>query len=95
MPPHSTISSIVRILDDKKGYLRHKAYGRTYEYHAVIAKEDYSRKTLRQFAKDYFGGSMDRLVSFLIKGDDLSVKDLSELVDRLEEMDDELKDQAS
>ena len=27
-PPHSTISSIVRILE-KKGFVQHKAYGRT------------------------------------------------------------------
>jgi len=89
MPPHSTISSIVRILDDKKGILLHKAYGRTYEYYPVITKEEYSRKTLRRFIKDYFEGSVDRLVSFMIKEDDLSVKDLSKLVERFEQWDEE------
>ena len=34
-PPHSTISSIVRILE-KKGFLNHKAYGRTFEYFPLI-----------------------------------------------------------
>ena len=35
-PPHSSISSIVRILE-KKEFVDHKAYGRTYEYFPIIA----------------------------------------------------------
>ena len=66
-PPHSTISTIVRILEDK-GFLDHKAYGRTYEYFPVISKKDYSRKTLKKFVSDYFEGSMNELVSFSGKG---------------------------
>ena len=41
-PPHSTISTIVRILDEK-GYLTHKAYGRTYEYRPIISRKEYSK----------------------------------------------------
>ena len=52
-PPHSTISSVVRILE-KKGYVGHKAYGRTYEYYVSIPKEAYSRQTLGKLVKDYF-----------------------------------------
>ena len=84
-PPHSTISTIVRILDDKKGFLKHKAYGRTYEYTPLISKEDYSKQSLRKLVKDYFEGSMDRLVSFMLKEEDLSLKDLSKLMNDLEE----------
>lgn len=84
-PPHSTISTIVRILDDKKGFLKHKAYGRTYEYTPLISKEDYSKQSLRKLVKDYFEGSMDRLVSFMLKEEDLSLKDLSKLMNDLDE----------
>ena len=85
-PPHSTISSIVRILE-KKGFVDHKAYGRTYEYFPVVSKEAYSKKTLKQFVSDYFEGSMNRLVSFMVKEDDLDLKDLSELIDKLKNED--------
>lgn len=84
-PPHSTISTIVRILDDKKGFLRHKAYGRTYEYTALISKEDYSKQSLKKLVKDYFEGSMDRLVSFMVKEENISIEELSKLLDDLEE----------
>jgi predicted transcriptional regulator len=78
-PPHSTISSIVRILE-KKGYLNHKAYGRTYEYFPIITKEVYSKKSLRKLVGDYFGGSMNQLVSFLVKEEALDKDDLERIL---------------
>ncbi|NBC07139.1 MAG: BlaI/MecI/CopY family transcriptional regulator, partial [Bacteroidetes bacterium] len=38
-----------------------------------------------KLVRDYFGGSMNRLVSFLVKEEDLSLNELNELVDHLEE----------
>jgi len=81
-PPHSSISSIVRILE-KKEFLDHKAYGRTYEYFPIIEKDDYSKFTLKKIASDYFEGSMNQLVSFLVKENDVDVKELGELLDKL------------
>lgn len=83
-PPHSTISSIVRILE-KKEFVGHKAYGRTYEYFPTVNKEDYSKGTVGKLIRDYFEGSMSNLVSFLVKEQDLSVKELREMLDKLEE----------
>lgn len=83
-PPHSTISSIVRILD-KKGFVGHKAYGRTYEYFPLVAKEDYSKKRVGKLVSDYFEGSMSNLVSFLVKEEDLTLAELREMVEKLEE----------
>ena len=81
--PHSTISSIVRILE-KKGFVQHKAYGRTYEYFPIVSKEAYTKRTLKKFVSDYFEGSMNRLVSFLVKEKDLDLKELTELIDQLD-----------
>ena len=78
--PHSTISSIVRILE-KKGYVDHKAYGRTYEYFPIITKETYSKKTIRSIVSNYFQGSMNELVSFLVKEKDIDIQELSELIE--------------
>lgn len=83
-PPHSTISTFVRILEEK-GYLDHKAYGRTYEYRPIISRKEYSKTSLKKLVNDYFDGSMDQLVSFMVKEDDLKVSELSELLDQLDE----------
>ncbi len=81
-PPHSSISSIVRILE-KKGFVDHKAYGRTYEYFAIVPKEEYSKHTVRNLITTYFGGSANRLVSFLVQEKDLSIKELNQLMEQL------------
>jgi len=82
-PPHSTISSIVRILE-KKGFLDHKAYGRTHEYFPVIEKKTYSKFSLKNLVSNYFQGSMNDMVSFLVEENDLSLKELSHLIDELD-----------
>lgn len=87
-PPHSTISSIVRILE-KKGFVSHKAYGRTYEYYPVISKEAYSKSRVQNLVSDFFEGSPKQLVSFLVKEQNLSVEELSELVRLLHQESDE------
>lgn len=83
-PPHSTISSIVRILE-KKAFLDHKTYGRTHVYFPIIAKKDYTKFSLKGLVSNYFEGSMNELVSFLVKENDLSLKDLSQIMKQLEE----------
>jgi len=83
-PPHSTVSTVVRTLEEK-GILAHKAYGRTYEYFPTMTKQDYSRQTLKKFVSDYFDGSMKRLVSFMVEEQNLSLNELSDLLDKLEE----------
>jgi predicted transcriptional regulator len=85
VPPHSTVSSVVRILE-KKGYVGHKAYGRTYEYYPLIAKEDYSHRRVQKIVGDYFEGSAANLVSFLLKEQEV---DKDELKDLLKTLDDE------
>ena len=38
-PPYNTISSVIRILVNK-GYVKYKAYGKTYEYFPLISKKE-------------------------------------------------------
>lgn len=83
-PPHSSISSIVRILE-RKGFVDHKAYGRTYEYFPLVSKEDYSRRSVLSLLKAYFDGSTPQLVSFLVEHEETSVEELQELIKKLKQ----------
>ncbi|MFN0035417.1 MAG: BlaI/MecI/CopY family transcriptional regulator [Saprospiraceae bacterium] len=78
-PPHSTVSSVVRILE-KKGFVDHKAYGKTHEYFPIISKEDYGRRSLGDVLRNYFDGSVSRLVSHLAEEEKLDKQDLEELM---------------
>jgi len=70
----------VRILE-KKGFVDHKAYGRTHEYFPIIEKETYTKFSLKRLVSNYFEGSMNDMVSFLVKENDLSLKELSKLIE--------------
>ena len=83
-PPHSSVSTIVRILEDKN-FLDHKAYGRTHEYYPLVSKDKYSKSSIKKLVSNYFEGSMSNLVSFLVKEKDLSKKELNEMLKKLEE----------
>lgn len=77
-PPHSSISSIVRLLE-KKGFVDHTAYGRSYAYHSIVDKQAYSKFSLKGLVSKYFEGSMNNLVSFLVKEEDISLEQIEEL----------------
>jgi BlaI family penicillinase repressor len=77
-PPYNTVSSVVRLLE-KKGYLGYKAYGKTYEYYALISREAYRKRGFRQLLDSYFGGSPRQLLSFMAAEKQLSAEELDEL----------------
>lgn len=77
-PPYNTISSIVRLLE-KKGYLGYKAYGKTYEYFALISKEDYTKTTFNKLFSGYFDNSPVSLLSYMVKEQKLDSADVAEL----------------
>lgn len=81
--PHSTVSSVVRILE-KKGFVDHKAYGKTYEYFPIITKEKYAQHGVKSLMEKYFGGSPKQLVSFLVQKEDMDLKELNDLLKKLD-----------
>jgi len=86
-PHFNTLSTIVRGLEEK-GYLSHKTYGNTYQYYAVIDKEDYSRGTLKNVIQKYFDNSYLHAVSSLIKSENISLDDLKKLIHEVEKNND-------
>lgn len=83
-PPHSTISSVVRILESK-GFVGHKAYGRTHEYFPLISKVAYKKFAFKKMMQDYFDNSYEEVVSFMVKEEALSEAELAEIRHIIEE----------
>ncbi len=82
-PPHSSISTITRILE-KKGFLKHVAYGRTHVYSPTIDKATYTEQTLQEVKKKYFAGSAMDMLSFFVKKEDLKLEDVIEIMKKIE-----------
>jgi BlaI family transcriptional regulator, penicillinase repressor len=82
-PAYNTVSTIIRILQDK-GFVSHKAYGRTHEYYPLVSKSDYSKTHLNNFVNDYFSNSFEKMVSFFAKEKNISVKEMEEIMKIME-----------
>lgn len=82
-PAYNTVSTIVRILQDK-GFVGHKAYGRTHEYFPLISKSEYSEMHMTTFVKDYFSDSFEKMVSFFAREKRISVREMQEIMKIME-----------
>jgi len=82
-PAYNTVSTIIRILE-KKEFVSYKAFGKTHQYFPLVSKEDYTKHTAGQLVDNYFGGSFKNLVSFFVKDNDMTVKEMDELMKVIE-----------
>jgi BlaI family transcriptional regulator, penicillinase repressor len=83
-PAYNTVSTIVRILE-VKGFVDHKAYGKTHEYYPLISKDQYTKGFLNGFIKNYFSDSYKNMVSFFSKNENLPAKEIEEIIEILRE----------
>lgn len=78
-PPYNTISSLVRILQEK-GIVGFKQYGNTYEYFPLLSKEDYRKDFIKEIINDYFDNSFSKAVASFIEDEKLDQKEIEEIL---------------
>lgn len=78
-PAYNTVSTIVRILE-KKGFVDYKAYGKTHEYFPLVEKDEYRSFSLRSLMKNYFGGKIEKMVSFFARENKMDANELERLI---------------
>lgn len=81
-PHYNTVSTIIKILADK-GIVGFESLGKANRYYPLVQKDDYSRKTMKQFVKRYFEGSYSEMFSFFVKDKDVSVQELESILKEL------------
>jgi len=83
-PHYNTISSLVRLLQDK-GIVGFTQYGNTYQYYPLLTKEEYRKSFMKQVVSDYFDNSYKSAVAFFVKEKGLSPEELEELIKLIKE----------
>lgn len=78
-PAYNTVSTVIRILE-KKGYIAHKAYGKSHEYYPVIDRDTYTQGFMSSVLDNFFGGSPSRMVSFLSSNKSISIEETDEII---------------
>ncbi|SDB65188.1 Predicted transcriptional regulator [Flavobacteriaceae bacterium MAR_2010_188] len=86
-PAYNTVSTIVRILESK-GFVDYEKLGKGHIYYPLLEKQDYSNQSLSKLVDDYFQGSFKSMVSFFVKKNDISLKELESVLQEINKNED-------
>ena len=78
-PHQNTVATLLKILVEKE-FVDIEVLGRQHRYFPLLSKQEYSGKTIKQLAKNYFEGSFSNVVSYLVKENNISVEELESLL---------------
>lgn len=82
-PAYNTVSTIVRILENK-GFVDYEKQGKGHVYYPLIEKQEYSNQSINKLVDNYFQGSFKSMVSFFVKKNDMTVKDLESVLKEID-----------
>ena len=75
---HSTVQTLLRGLEEK-GAVQHQVRGRTFVFRPKVAVDKVRKSATRDLLQRVFDGSASDLVSFLLKHESVSKKELDEI----------------
>ena len=81
-PHYNSVATMVKILEDK-GFLDHETIGNVYRYFPVITREEYQKHAMKDIVSQYFDNSYPRMLAFFAKEQNLSEKELKEILEMI------------
>lgn len=82
-PKYTTVATFVKILENK-GFVGHEPKGKGFVYFPLIAREEYAKRHVSSMLSTYFGGSISQLVSFFSQHENISSKEMTEILEIME-----------
>ena len=80
---YNTVSTIIRNLEDK-GFVSHKAYGKTHQYFPLVSKEKYRKQFMNMATRRFFDNNFKNVVSYFAKEEKISAEELREILELIE-----------
>ncbi len=80
-PAYTTISTFLKILLNKGFVEFRKLSGKTHTYYPLISREQYTDHVMNDVKESFFGGSGSSLVKFFVEKEQMSEKEIEELVE--------------
>lgn len=81
-PHQNTVATLLKILVEKE-FVSITVMNRHHQYFPAVSKEEYSKSSMKQLARNYFEGSFSNVVSFLVKENNISVEELETLLQQI------------
>jgi predicted transcriptional regulator len=91
-PAYNTVSTIIRILESK-GFVAYKAYGKSHQYYPIVSREEYTKEYLNNFVDNYFGNSIEQLVSFFSRQNKVDIKEAEKIIELMSSLKGKKKDE--
>lgn len=82
-PPYTTVASVIAKLKREAFVLQEKE-GKAYVYRPAISENEYKKRFMSGFVRDYFRNSFKEMVTFFAKDEKLSEQDLREIIKEIE-----------
>lgn len=82
IPPYNTVLSSIRKLE-KMNYVGYNKYGKSHEYYPILKRSEYGRSLFKKFFRDVLGGSNEGLLSYFMKEENIDIKELQNIVEKL------------
>ena len=82
-PSRTTVTTIIRLLEEKGAVGHRPSDGRGFVYYPLLKKEEYSHNLLKDFIKRHFNNSFSSLASFFVRENNLSMEELDELLEEI------------
>jgi len=89
-PHQNTVATLLKILIEKE-YVGIIVMSRHHQYYPLVSKDEYSKRSIKQLAKNYFEGSFSNVVSFLVKENNLSIEELENLLQQIKKQQNQKK----
>lgn len=83
-PAYNTVSTIIRILETK-GFVGHKAFGKSHQYFPLVSKEEYKSFATGKLLTGYFNNSAQNMLSFFLQHEKLDLTEADELMKLIEQ----------
>lgn len=75
---YTTVATVMRKLEEKR-FVKHNERDRAYVYYPVIDQDELSQGRLRELIEGFFDGSAAELIMTLIRTEQLTEKDVSQI----------------
>jgi predicted transcriptional regulator len=81
--PYTTVASIMKNLEKKK-YVESKLVGNAYLYTPAMSEDEFKKRSMNKFVRNYFDNSYKDLVNFFVEQKKLTAKELKDLIEMIE-----------
>lgn len=83
-PAYNTVSTIIRILENK-GFVGHKNFGKSHQYYPLVDRETYKDFATKKLVSSYFDNSPQNMLSFFLESKQMNTKELDDIMKILEQ----------